>query len=128
VFSTSRGTRTTFGQHADDFTKVEHTIRTIYGGSMRSYGGSTWTIPTAGLAWGDTEEGPMSGMGQGNGAAPASWAVISTPMLEIMKKNGHCTVFMAFISGNKLKIVGLRLWMTRIYCELAGQANAHILK
>jgi len=59
-----------------------------------------------GLAWGDKEAGPMSGMGQGNGAAPASWAVISTPMLEIMKKRGKCTVFKAFISGEELKIVG----------------------
>jgi hypothetical protein len=59
------------------------------------------------LAWGDKEEGPMSGMGQGNGAAPASWAVISTPILEIMRKRGQCTVvFKAFISGKKLKIVG----------------------
>jgi hypothetical protein len=59
-----------------------------------------------GMAWGDKKEGPMSGMGQGNGAAPASWAVISTPMLEIMKKHGHCMVFKAFISREELKIVG----------------------
>jgi hypothetical protein len=59
-----------------------------------------------GLAWGDKEEGPMSGMGQGNGAAPASWALISTPMLEIMKKHGQCTVFKAFISGVELKKFG----------------------
>jgi hypothetical protein len=48
----------------------------------------------------------MSAMGQGNGAAPASWAVISTPILEIMCKRGQCTVFKAFISGKELKIVG----------------------
>ena len=48
----------------------------------------------------------MSGMGQGNGVAPASWAVISTPILEIMRKRGQCTVFKAFISGEELKIVG----------------------
>jgi hypothetical protein len=59
-----------------------------------------------GLAWGDKEEGPLSGMGQGNGASPVSWAVISTPMLEIMKKQGNCTVFKAFLSGEELKIVG----------------------
>jgi hypothetical protein len=85
---------------------TKHTIRTAYGDSTQSYGGSMWTTPMEGLAWGDKEEGPMSGMGQGNGAAPASWAVISTPMLEIMKKRGHCTVFKALISGEELKIVG----------------------
>lgn len=53
---------------------------------MQSYGGPTWDAPMAGMAWGDKEEGLMSGMGQGNGAALASWAVISTPVLEIMKK------------------------------------------
>lgn len=47
----------------------------------------------------------MSGMGQGNGAAQSSWAVISTLMLEIMRKHRHCTIFKAFISGDKLKIV-----------------------
>jgi hypothetical protein len=48
----------------------------------------------------------MSGMGQGNGAAPTSWAVISTPMLEIMRKRGHCTHFKALISKDEIKIVG----------------------
>jgi hypothetical protein len=48
----------------------------------------------------------MSGMGQGNGVAPASWAVISSPILEIMHKRGQCTDFKAFISGEELKIVG----------------------
>ena len=63
-------------------------------------------MPMEGLAWGDKDAGPMSGMGQGNGAAPAGWAVISTPMLEIMKKHGHCMAFKALISGEELKIVG----------------------
>jgi hypothetical protein len=85
---------------------VEHTICTAYGDSTQSYGGSKWATLLAGLAWGNKEEGPMSGMGQGNGAAPASWAVISTPMLEIMRKHGHCITFKASISGDELKIVG----------------------
>jgi hypothetical protein len=85
---------------------TEHTIRTAYGDSTRSYGGSMWSTPLEGLAWGDKEEGPLSGMGQGNGAALVSWAVIITPMLEIMKKRGNCTVFKAFLSGEELKIVG----------------------
>jgi hypothetical protein len=63
---------------------AEHSIRTAYGDSTQSYGGSKWAMPLQGLAWGNKEEGPMSGMGQGNGAVPTSWAVISTPMLEIM--------------------------------------------
>jgi hypothetical protein len=85
---------------------MEHTIWTAYGDSTRSYKGSVWSTPIRGLAWGDKEEGPMSAMGQGNGTAPASWAVISTPILEIMCKRGQCTVFKAFISGKELKIVG----------------------
>jgi hypothetical protein len=59
---------------------MEHTVRMAYGDSTRTYGGQQWTIPMEGLAWGDKEEGPMSGMGQSNSAAPASWAVISTPI------------------------------------------------
>jgi hypothetical protein len=85
---------------------MTHTIRTAYGDSTRSYGGRSWATPIQGLAWGDMDVGPMSGMGQGNGAAPASWAVISSPILEIMRKRGQCTDFKAFISGEELKIVG----------------------
>ena len=85
---------------------LEHTIRTAYGDSDRSYGGDLWVVPIPGLAWGNKNEGPMSGLGQGNGAAPAGWAVISTPVLEVMRKEGCYTVFKALVSDDEIKFVG----------------------
>ena len=85
---------------------LEHTIRTAYGDSNQSYGGNVWVVPLPGMAMGNKNEGPQSGIGQGNGAGPTGWAVISTPMLDIMWKQGHCTMFKAFISDSKIKFVG----------------------
>jgi hypothetical protein len=42
---------------------TEHMIWTAYRNSMRSYGGPMWSTPLEGLAWGDKEEGLLSGMG-----------------------------------------------------------------
>jgi hypothetical protein len=36
------------------------------------------------MAVGNLLEGPLQGVGQGNGAGPMMWAVISMPILEIM--------------------------------------------
>jgi hypothetical protein len=49
--------------------KLEHTIWTAYGDSEQSYGEDLWAVPIPGLAWGNKNEGPMSRLGQGNGAA-----------------------------------------------------------
>eukprot|EP00957_Ditylum_brightwellii_P201642 15326568-Ditylum_brightwellii.AAC.2 len=43
-----------------------HTVRTVYGNSIESYGGDLWTIPCS---------PPPQGLGQGNGAAPCIWAL-----------------------------------------------------
>jgi hypothetical protein len=48
-----------------------HQVRTGYGDSSTSYGGPNWTTP-------------MHGIGQGNGAGPAIWAVLSSPLLNIL--------------------------------------------
>jgi hypothetical protein len=44
-----------------------HEVRTGYGDSEVLYGGEYWVIP-------------IHGIGQGNGAGPAIWAVVSTPL------------------------------------------------
>jgi hypothetical protein len=43
-----------------------HRVPTGYGDSSSSYGGSMWIVP-------------IHGIGQGNGAGPAIWAVVSMP-------------------------------------------------
>jgi hypothetical protein len=51
---------------------LHHTVREIYGNSKSRYGGTLWVVP-------------YSGVGQGNGSGPAIWAVVSTPVLKMMK-------------------------------------------
>jgi len=70
-----------------------HQVRTGYGDSTSSYGGSCWLIP-------------LHGIGQGNGAGPAIWAVVSTPLLNILRKKGYGCDIINPISGKCYKFVG----------------------
>ena len=85
---------------------LTNTIRTAYGTSDLSYGGELWVVPIHGEANGDTTKGPPQGLGQGNGMAPTAWAVVSTPFLEVMQKEGFTTVFKALISDEQIQYVG----------------------
>jgi hypothetical protein len=59
---------------------LEHTIRTAYGDSEETYGGDLWVIP-------------MQRVYQGNGAGPLIWALVSSPLLDIMQEEGFGTFF-----------------------------------
>jgi hypothetical protein len=72
---------------------LRHYIRTIYGESTTFFGGDEWTIP-------------VNSIGQGNGAGPAIWAVVSTPIFEMMRAAGHGAQFTMAISGEKILLVG----------------------
>jgi len=69
------------------FTQLQtatHQVRMSYGDSSTSYGDKTW-IPV------------LHGIGQGNGAGPAIWAVLSTPLLHISRSKGlHCQFIAPF--------------------------------
>jgi len=52
-----------------------HHARTGYGDFSGSYGGPLWLLP-------------IHGIGQGNGVGPAIWAVVSTPLLNILRELG----------------------------------------
>ena len=54
---------------------MRHKIRTAYGDSEETYGGE--------------EDDDQHGASQGNGAGPAIWALVSSPLLEILRKNGY---------------------------------------
>ena len=56
---------------------AEHRIKTGYGVSQHLYGGKK----------GDPV--PEMGLGQGNGNAPTIWCLISSKMMEVMKRRGH---------------------------------------
>ncbi len=53
---------------------ASHKIRTAYGVSDKTYGPG--------------REPPLQGIGQGSGAGPAGWAVISTPLINMMRTAG----------------------------------------
>ena len=73
--------------------KLRHFVRTVYGDSSRSFSGDLWAVP-------------LHGVGQGNGVAPAIWAVVSTPLLNIVCTNGFGVVFQAALLHNTLHFAG----------------------
>jgi hypothetical protein len=60
------------------------------------------------------------GFMQGNGAAPAGWAVISITILHAHKKEGPGATFACPIGGRAKKIAGIlyvdEIWMQRNCC------------
>jgi hypothetical protein len=72
---------------------LHHTVRTIYGDSNSGYGGTLWAVP-------------YSGVGQGNGAGPAIWEAVSTPVLKMMKYEGFGFMYKTSIEGEQLHFVG----------------------
>jgi hypothetical protein len=70
-----------------------HQVRTGYGDSTSYYGGLYWIIP-------------MHGIGQGNGAGPAIWAVLSTPLLNLLCKLGFGCFLISPITNIQKNFVG----------------------
>ncbi len=81
---------------------LESKIQMVYSNSDDTYGGSLWAVPLFGEEQGDKCEGPQHGIGQGNGATPTCWAVVSTPMLDVMRVEGFTTYFKALISNEEI--------------------------
>jgi hypothetical protein len=50
---------------------------------------------------------PIQGVGQGNGAGPQIWAVVSTPIFNMLRSMGYGAHFEAAISQDWLHFVGL---------------------
>jgi len=70
-----------------------HQVRTGFGDSKRHYGGPVWLIP-------------IHGIGQGNGAGPAIWAVVSTPLLNVLREKGFGCEIVCPLSSLFFKFVG----------------------
>ena len=58
--------------------RLKHVVRTCHGDSTSSFGGEDWR-----------EINPLHGVGQGNGAGPAIWAVISTVFFDLLRDKGY---------------------------------------
>ena len=72
---------------------MTHSIQT-------SFGDSKWTVSSKGTLI------PYQGILQGNRASPATWVVLSTPLLNMMQSAGHGGFFQAPISKEKFHFVG----------------------
>ena len=49
---------------------------------------------------------PLQGIGQGNGAGPAIWAIINSPIISMVKKCGGGAIFCTAIALSILKFSG----------------------
>ena len=72
---------------------LEHSICCAFGTSQETYGN-------------EINATPMQGVYQGNGAGPIVWAVVSSPLLQILKEEGYGTHFWTAISDKPIRIVG----------------------
>ena len=72
---------------------LKHHIRTVYGDSGIKFGGKLWVVP-------------VQGIGQGNGAGPTMWALVSTPVLNMLRAEGCGAFFRAAITGDEIRFVG----------------------
>jgi hypothetical protein len=65
----------------------------IYGYSKTGHGGTLWAVPYAGIS-------------QGNGAGLGIWAVVSTPVLKMMKDEVFRFMYKTSIAGKGPRFVG----------------------
>jgi len=82
---------------------MHHHMHTVHGDSTRFASRQTWDQPVAGI-------------GQGNGAGPAIWAAVSSPLFTIMQEDRFlATVICAMIAlCNLPQVTGLHCGLTRI--------------
>jgi len=53
-----------------------------------------------------TQEVPIAGISQGNGAGPPIWATVSSPMFDIMRQDGFYALLTGAISHQQCRISG----------------------
>ena len=76
--------------------KLVHHVRTLFGTSTDTYGGPD----------DDTFPLPPQGMGQGHGAGPTIWSVLSSTIFEILHKEGYASSFMFAVSKGLFHLCG----------------------
>jgi hypothetical protein len=73
--------------------EANHRVHTGYRDFTASYGGNK-------------ENTPMHGICQGNGAGPAIWAILSSPLLDIQREKGFGFYFFTPLSKQEVHFVG----------------------
>jgi hypothetical protein len=72
--------------------QLSHHVRTVFGESLQGYT--------------HTGDIPIQGVGQGNGAGPQIWALVSTPVLNMLRSKGLGAKFTSSISHHTTDLVG----------------------
>ncbi len=78
----------------DTIQHLKHYIRTTYGDSVQYFQAD------------DGTGNPIHGIGQGNGAGPTIWALVSTPIFDAMRRRGYGVFLQSAISGELIQFVG----------------------
>ena len=73
--------------------QLHHFIRTAYGDSLKSFSGTN-------------SSKPIQGLGQGNGAGPAIWAIVSSPILDSVQNAGYGVKLRSSVFKSKITTVG----------------------
>ena len=76
----------------DTLRKMKHKVRTAFGDSEDTYGG-------------DPDDDPH-GASQGNAAGPAIWALVSSPLLDILREQGYGAKFISPLRKEFINICG----------------------
>ena len=72
-----------------------HTVRTAYGSSSGTYGGEN-----------DQYLNKPQGLGQGNGAGPTVWSILSSTVFDSLRTQGYSTCFCSALSLGLLRLCG----------------------
>ena len=72
-----------------------HTVRTAYGKSHKSYGGYSPIFTNM-----------PQGLGQGNGAGPTIWSILSSTVFDVLHSEGYSSTFCSALSLGLLKLCG----------------------
>ena len=78
----------------DTLQRLRHFIKSSYGTSITYF---------------DADDGsgnPIGGTGQGSGASPAIWALVSTPIFDALRRRGYGVFLECPITGRKISFVG----------------------
>jgi hypothetical protein len=100
---------------------VAITTKLYTGDSLDFYGGPNWKTP-------------RHGVGQSNGAGPAIWAVLSTPLLNMLQSKGYGCSFMSPISNIITEFTGYAfvddtdLIITNLNCHPVKMSLTHYRK
>jgi hypothetical protein len=73
-----------------------HQVRTDFGDSKNYYSGKVWLVP-------------IQGIGQEKGVGPAIWAVVSTPLLNVLRAKGFGCEMVCPLSSGFFSLCRIRL-------------------